>query len=109
MAAPSPLTGAVSLAEAAKLSQDDLQRGVLETFVQESVVLDRLPFLPIQVNAYAYNLEESLPGVVLLSVNEGFDHLSGSVNQKTLTLYILGGDADVDTVIHQYMLYLNNL
>ena len=108
MAAPSPLTGAVSLAEAAKLSQDDLQRGVLETFVQESVVLDRLPFLTIQGNAYAYNQEESLPGVAFRSVNEGYDPSTGTVNQKTETLYILGGDADVDTFIQQTRGDLNN-
>ncbi len=34
---------ALTLAQAALLSQNDLQRGILETFVQESSVLDRAP------------------------------------------------------------------
>ena len=34
---------ALTLVEAAKLSQDDLQRGVIETFILESSVLDRCP------------------------------------------------------------------
>ena len=54
---------AITLTEAAKLSTTDLQKGVLETFVQTSPVLDRLPMLEIEGNAYAYNSEDTLPGV----------------------------------------------
>ncbi|MFF4952284.1 major capsid protein [Streptomyces chattanoogensis] len=89
----------LTLAEAAKLSQDDLQRGVLETFVQESPVLDRIPFLTIQGNAYAYNEEATLPGVEFRSVNNGYSESTGTVNQKSEKLVILGGDADVDRFI----------
>jgi hypothetical protein len=90
---------ALTLAEAAKLSEDDLQRGVLETFVQESSVLDRIPFLTIEGNAYAYNEEASLPGVEFRSVNEAYSESTGTVNPKSERLVILGGDADVDTFI----------
>ena len=55
-----PEAGALTLAMAANLSVNDLQRGVLETFVMESSVLDRLPLMSIDGNAYAYN-EESRP------------------------------------------------
>ena len=34
---------AVTLTESAKLSQDMLVKGVLETFVQNSPILDRIP------------------------------------------------------------------
>ncbi|WP_108934481.1 major capsid protein [Streptomyces ardesiacus] len=90
---------ALTLPEAAKLSQDDLQRGVLEVFVQESSILDRIPFLTIEGNAYAYNEEDSLPGVEFRSVNEGYAESTGTVNPKSERLVILGGDADVDTFI----------
>jgi hypothetical protein len=92
---------AVTLAQAAVLSQDSLQRGVIETFVQESPVLDRLPLLPIQGNAYAYNEEATLPGVAFRSVNEAYTESTGTVNQKSESLVILGGDADVDRFIVQ--------
>jgi hypothetical protein len=92
---------ALTLAEAAKLSQDDLQRGVLETFVQTSPVLDRIPFLPIHGNAYAYNEEATLPGVEFRLVNEAYSESTGTVNQKTESLVIFGGDADVDHFIVQ--------
>jgi hypothetical protein len=92
-------TGAVTLAESAKLSTDDLQRGVTETFVQESVVMDRIPFKSVRGNAYAYNEEATLPGVEFRAVNAAYTESTGTVNQKTEKLVILGGDADVDTYI----------
>lgn len=91
----------LSLAEAAKASTDSLQRGVLETFVQESNVLDRLPMLSIEGNAYAYNQEESLPGVAFRAVNASYPESTGTINQATESLSILGGDADVDRFIVQ--------
>jgi len=99
---------AVTLAQAALLSQNDLQRGVLETFVQASPVLDRLPLLDIEGNAYAYNEEGTLPGVAFRSVNEAYVESTGTVNQKTESLVILGGDADVDRFIVQTRGNLND-
>lgn len=92
---------AVTLAQAALLSQNDLQRGVIETFVQESPVLDRLPLMSIEGNAYAYNKEATLPGVAFRSVNEAYTESTGTVVQATESLVILGGDADVDRFIVQ--------
>lgn len=92
---------AVTLAQAALLSMNDLQQGVIETFVQVSPVLDRLPLMDIQGNAYAYNEEATLPGVAFRSVNEAYVESTGVVVQKTEGLVILGGDADVDRYIVQ--------
>ena len=92
---------AITLTEAAKLSQSYLQKGVLETFVQSSPVLDRIPFMTIQGNAYAYNEEATLPGVAFRAVNGGYNESTGTVNQKSESLVITGGDADVDKFIVQ--------
>lgn len=99
---------ALSLAESAKLSTTNLQRGVIETFVQESSILDRIPLLPIEGNAYAYNEESALPGVAFRGVNEGYTESTGTVNQKSESLVILGGDADVDRFIVQTRGNLND-
>jgi hypothetical protein len=99
---------AVTLAQAALLSQNDLQRGVIETFVQLSPVLDRLPLLNIEGNAYAYDAEATLPGVAFRSVNEAYTESTGTVNQSTESLVILGGDADVDRFIVQTRGNLND-
>lgn len=99
---------AVTLAQAALLSQNDLQRGVIESFVQLSPVLDRLPLLSIEGNAYAYDVEATLPGVAFRSVGEGYTESTGTVNQLTESLVILGGDADVDRFIVQTRGNLND-
>lgn len=99
---------AVTLAQAAVLSQDDLQRGVLEVFVQESSVLDRIPLMPIEGNAYAYNKEATLPGVAFRSVNEAYVESTGTFVQASESLVILGGDADVDRFIVQTRGNLND-
>ncbi|MBZ4319532.1 major capsid protein [Streptomyces huiliensis] len=90
---------ALTLPEAAKLSTTDLQRGVVETFIQESPILDRLPLMQVEGNAYGYNEEATLPGVEFRAVNESYAESTGTVNQKTENLVILGGDADVDRFI----------
>jgi hypothetical protein len=92
---------AVTLAQAATLSDTDLQAGVLETFILESPLLDRIPFLGIEGNAYAYNEEATLPGVEFRAVNSAYSESTGTVVQKSETLTILGGDADVDTFIQR--------
>ena len=99
---------ALTLAQAATISQDDLQRGVIETFVQESRILDRIPLLTINGNAYAYNEEAALPGVEFRAVNAAYTESTGTFNQRTEKLVILGGDADVDTFIQQTRSNLND-
>lgn len=92
---------ALTLAQSAVLSQNQLARSVMETFVQESPVLDRLPLMSIEGNAFAYNRELTLPGVAFRSVNEAYVESTGTWNQATESLVILGGDADVDRFIQQ--------
>ncbi len=92
---------ALNLTEAAKLSTDTLAKGVLETFVQVSPILDRIPLMNIDGNVYAYNEEAALPGVAFRGVNESYAESTGTFNQKSEKLVILGGDADVDRFIQQ--------
>lgn len=96
------------LADAAKISDEQLQRGVLEVFVQESPVLDRIPFLTIEGNAYTYNKEATLPGVAFRGVNEAYPESTGTFAQETESLSILGGDADVDRFIQKTRSNLND-
>lgn len=90
---------AVTLAQATLLTQNKLQRGVLETFVQESPILDRLPLIGITGNNWFYNEELTLPGIEFRAVNAAYSESTGTVVQKSEKLVILGGDADVDTFI----------
>ncbi|GAA2933792.1 major capsid protein [Streptomyces enissocaesilis] len=91
----------LTLTESAKLTLDKLQCGVIETFVQESPILDRLPLIQVEGSAFKYNEESSLPGVSFRAVNEAYPESAGTLNQRIETLEILGGDADVDKLIVQ--------
>ncbi|KHF40709.1 major capsid protein [Halalkalibacter okhensis] len=99
---------AITLLESAKLSQDTLKRGVAETFVQNASVLQMMPFMDIVGNAYTYNEEKTLPGVAFRGVNEGYEESTGTVNPKTESLVILGGDADTDKFIAQTRSNIND-
>lgn len=90
---------AVTLAQAAQASTNMLQRGVIQTFIDTSPVLDRLPFMEIEGNAYQYMKESSLPGIAFRAVNAAYTESTGAVVNATVALKIFGGDADVDRFI----------
>lgn len=90
---------ALSLAEAAKLSNDVVLQGVIETVVKESRVLDVLPFVEISGNALTYNRENTLPSAAFFDVGDSWTESTPTFSQVQATLKILGGDADVDQYI----------
>lgn len=100
---------ALTLTEAAKLSQDTLQRGVIETFARTSSILEMLPFMDIAGNAYAYNQEGALPGIGFRDVNEGYTASEGVINPASERLYIAGGDVDVDRFLVQTRGNINDI
>src|SRR5688500_11493163 len=87
---------AMTLTEAAKYKTNELVRGVVETFAQNSPILERLPFKKIAGNAYTYQKEDTLPGVEFRAVNAAYAESTGVINPATESLVILGGDSDVD-------------
>lgn len=89
----------LTLAEAAKLAQTPLQRGVIELFPRTSIILQHLPFLNVSSDSYKYNIEQSLPGVAFRGINETYTESTGVINPATETLAILGGVVDVDRVL----------
>lgn len=92
---------AQTLVEAAKLSTDVLQRGVIETFARTSPVLEMLPWMDIVGNSYKYNVEKTLPGIGFRKVGDAYVESTGTVEQRSEGLVIAGGDCDVDRFIVQ--------
>ena len=90
---------ALTLTEAAKLSNDVLLSGVVETIVNESPVLQHLPFIEIVGNSLTYNRENAAPNVAFYDVGDTWAESTPTFSQVTATLKILGGDADVDNYI----------
>jgi hypothetical protein len=64
--------------------------------------------MQIDGNAYRYNAEATLPAVEFRAVNAAYSESTGTVQQATEGLVILGGDADVDTFIEATRSNLND-
>jgi hypothetical protein len=92
---------ALTLAESAKLSLDMLQRGVIETIIEDSPMLDFLPFITVEGNSFKYNQENTLGGASFFAVNATWTEATATFTQKTANLSVLGGDADVDNFIQR--------
>lgn len=90
---------AMTQTEAAKLSNDMLLRGVIETIVKESPVLNLLPFLDVTGTAVRYNREASMPSASFYSVGDTWSEGTPTFTEVTTSLKILGGDADVDNFL----------
>ncbi len=90
---------ALTLAEAAKLSNDVLLIGVIETIIYDSPALQVLPFIEIVGNGLTYNQENAAPTVAFYDVGDTWAESTPTFTQQTATLKILGGDADVDNFL----------
>ena len=91
----------VTLAHSALLSRDMLQRGVIETIVEESPMLRYLTWLTVEGNSFKYNQEATLGGANFFAVNALWSEGTATFIQKQASLAILGGDADVDNFIQR--------
>ena len=90
---------ALTLDEAAKLSNDMLLQGVVETIVKDSPILQQLPFIEIVGNGLTYNQEKTLPTIDFYDVGDTWAESTPTFEQKTANLKIMGGDADVDNFL----------
>jgi hypothetical protein len=100
---------ALTLAEAAKLSNDTLIAGVIETIVKDNPLLERLPFVDVPGTSLTYNQESTLAGANFYDVGDTWVESTAEVTQKTAVLRILGGDADVDSFLQQTRSNINDL
>ena len=90
---------ALTLTESAKLSQDMLLTGVIETIVKDSPVLQAIPFIEVVGNGLTYNQEKTLPSVAFYEPGDTWAESTPTFTQVTANLKILGGDTDVDNFV----------
>lgn len=90
----------VTLAESAKLAQDELVAGVIENIITVNPFFDILPFDGIDGNALAYNRENVLGDVQVLGVGGTITaKAAATFTQVTSTLTTIIGDAEVNGLI----------
>ena len=93
---------ALTLAESAKLTNDVLLQGVIETIVKESPILQVMPFVHIEGNGLTYNREKALAVAKWFAPLGTWDQPTApTFDQLTATLSVLGRDADLDNFIRQ--------
>lgn len=93
------ISGNVTLFEAAKWGDDLLKKGVVDTIIRESPILEVLPFITIQGNALKHMVEETLPSVAFRDVNETYTRNFGTDSEVYWGVAILGGEVFVDNYI----------
>lgn len=94
----------ITLAESAKLSQDDLVAGIIENIITVNHFFDALPFDGIEGNSLAYNRENTLGDVIVAGVGTTFSGAGAGKNAATFdtvnsNLTTIMGDAEVNGLI----------
>ena len=90
----------VTLAESAKLTQDLLLAGVIETIVTVNPFYEVFPFMEIDGNALSYNRENAAGDVQFLGVGGTITaKAAATFTKKSAALTTLIGDAEVNNLI----------
>lgn len=90
---------ALTLAEAEKLSNDVVLQGVIETILNDRVLLQMLPFIPVAGNGLTYNRENAAASAAFFDIGEVWAESTPTFTQVTSKLKVCGGDADVDNFL----------
>jgi hypothetical protein len=91
---------ALTLVEASKKYSGEVVRSAtIEMFAKQSDILAALPFEDIPGGSVKYDQEGVLPGVAFRGVNESYTESTGVLNPVVDSVYILGGDIDVDVAL----------
>ena len=89
----------ITMVEALKIIEVPLKKGIVETIVRESAVLELLPIVAINGNAFNYVQEESTGTVGFRAVNADYSHTNPTNVTKTESLKRLGSKVEVDRFI----------
>jgi hypothetical protein len=96
------------LSTAQALSNDTLERGVIETIIDRDDMFAMLPFMKVDGKAYVYNRENTMSGADWLAPNATVNESASDVTSVTALLKILIGDVDVDKFLAATMGDTNN-
>lgn len=91
---------AMTLAEAATVTTNPRLPGVVGK-LNVSQIMNRTPFEEIAGRAFSYNSEATLPAAAFRAVNAGYTESTGTFNDATESLVILGGDYVVDRFLER--------
>lgn len=85
--------------EAKKLSNNQLERGIVEEIIREEALFALLPFVKMTGKAYVYNREKTLPGAAFYAPYDDIEESAADFETITVLPTILGGQVDLDNFI----------
>lgn len=94
--------------EAAKLSQEDKQRGVIEEIIDQDDLFALLPFTHVNDKIYAYVREKELSEGQFLDPYEVVPEGAATFDEVTAKLKVLAGDVDMDKFTTTVQSHLND-
>lgn len=92
---------ALLMAEAAKLSKESLERGVIEEIYKYDQLYSILPFMGLNDKAYVYNRENTLATAAWTDTTDTVPESASTFTEVTTTLKILIGDVDVPKFLQE--------
>lgn len=90
-------------AEAEKLSNNQLEAGVIEEIIEKDEMFALLPFMAINGKAYVYDREDTLSAADFLDPNDTVNEGAATFTEVVSKLRILIGDVDVDKFLNATM------
>jgi len=90
-----------TLVDYAKLSTDKVVKGIALSIIKDCPLLEKLPFKDIVGNSLKYNVETVEAGAQFYTVGDTWAESAPNWAQRSTSLCILGGDADVDNFVAQ--------
>lgn len=96
------------IADAQRLSNNDLEAGVIEEIIDKEDLFAVLPFMGITGKAYVYNRENVISEASFIAVSGVVPEAASTFTEVTATLRVLIGDVDVDKFLDGTMNDTNN-
>lgn len=94
--------------EAARLSNNSLEAGVIDEIIEKDDLFSILPFKHVDGKAYVYNRENTLATATWLDPNDTVTESASTFQEVVARLRILAGDVDVDKFLQATQSDTNN-
>ncbi|GAA4525562.1 hypothetical protein GCM10023174_10370 [Chelativorans composti] len=89
------------MTEAAKLAEDDRQRGIIEELLDKDEFFALVPFVKAKDDVFSYTREKSLPNAGWIDPYDDIEESTGEVENVSTRLKILAGQFDIANFISE--------
>lgn len=89
------------MTEAAKLAEDDRQRGIIEELLDKDEFFALVPFVKAKDDTFSYTREKALPGAGWIDPYDDIEESTGEVENVSTKIKIMAGQFDVANFISE--------